>query len=102
LGPLPSDLLFSSGAFAIFPLFILLTVVVLVLAALAMRLRPRKVRMTDAYTGGEPFTFQTAGAYFYGVGQGRKVALAFNLLASILLVTLFILPLLQEVGVWTP
>jgi ech hydrogenase subunit A len=101
LGPLPNDPFFVIVSFGPFPLLVLLIAPVLVLIALALRPKSSKIRTTDAYTGGEPFEFHNAGAYFYGGSQERKAVTAFNLLAVMLLVALVLIPLLQEVGVWT-
>lgn len=100
LGPLQTELQFLGTTFGNVPLLALLALVAIAALCVAAFVRPRAEEVSTPYTGGEPFHFDLAGAYFIEERGGRRFGLVINLAAIVLLALLILIPLLQEVSLW--
>jgi ech hydrogenase subunit A len=96
LGAVPNDLFQVVGAYGTLPMLGLLLAAAIAVIAIAIAVKPTKESLSQAYTGGEPFTFEVSGAYYISEGNDRKLTSAFNYFAIALLVALFAVPLLVD------
>ncbi len=97
IGPLPPDALLPQGI----PLIPILVLVIIVGLAMATLVRAPEKAPSTPYTGGEPFRFELAGAYYFTGKSERSLTIALNAITTVLLVLLLMVPLLQEVGAWS-
>lgn len=83
-----------------FPIVILLVVVGLMFLLAILFARPKKDELSQPYTGGESYQFETGGFYLMSRLNRDRFNVVMNLVAVALLATLVLIPFAIEVGTW--
>jgi ech hydrogenase subunit A len=100
IGISPTDPLTLSTPYGEIPLLALLLIALVSVMAIAAFVRPKEQEATTAYSGGEPYSFDVAGAYFISAPGQRKLNDAANALSIFVLALIIIMPLMQEASLW--
>jgi ech hydrogenase subunit A len=100
LGGMPIDPLALSTSYGDVPLLALLILALVMALAVTAFIRPKESETTTAYSGGEPYQFEVAGAYYLGTGRLRRINEATNAVAILVLALIVLIPIMQEASLW--
>jgi ech hydrogenase subunit A len=100
LGTVPNDPLWVTTSFGQIPLLALLALTIIAALSFAAFFKPKAETAASAYSGGEPYRFEVAGAYFLSTSRQSKINDAVNALAIFILALMVLVPLMQEVTTW--
>ena len=80
-----------------FPMIIILIVIGLIFLGLGFLLKPKREELSQAYAGGEDPIFELSGLYYADEPLQKKMTLGTNVVATLLLVGLLVIPIALEV-----
>ncbi len=100
IGEVPHSPLTLSTSYGDIPLLALLALALAIALAIIAFARPKAEETATAYSGGEPYQFEVAGAYYLSEERQRRIDRVTNSLALVVLALIVLIPLIQEASLW--